>query len=103
MHSREHVQFNKRAHGAGYDLTKLEERVEWRLSLVRARAPIASLAATMALEHFTAILAHELLKDSRQLASADAATAAMWRRHASEEIEPKGVASDTGLHPTQRP
>src|SRR3546814_289692 len=101
MHSREHVQFNKRAHGAGYDLTKLEERVEWRLSLVRARAPIASLAATMALEHFTAILAHELLKDSRHLASADAETAAMWRWHATEEIEHKGVAYDTWLHATK--
>src|SRR3546814_8693852 len=69
--------------------------------LGRARAPIASLAATMALEHFTAILAHELLKDSRHLASADAETAAMWRWHATEEIEHKGVAYDTWLHATK--
>jgi predicted metal-dependent hydrolase len=101
MHSREHVAFNKRAHEAGYDLAPLEKRVDWRLDMVRARHPIASLAATMALEHFTAILAHELLRDPRHLEKADAATAALWRWHAIEEIEHKGVAYDTWLHATR--
>jgi predicted metal-dependent hydrolase len=101
MHSREHVAFNKRAHEAGYDLSSLEKRVDWRLDMVRARAPIASLAATMALEHFTAILAHELLRDPRHLAGADAETAGLWRWHAIEEIEHKGVAYDTWLHATR--
>jgi predicted metal-dependent hydrolase len=101
MHSREHVAFNRRAHEAGYDLSELEKRVDARLDLIRSKPPIASLAATMALEHFTAILAHELLKDSRHLASADAETAAMWRWHAIEEIEHKGVAYDTWLHATK--
>jgi hypothetical protein len=101
MHSREHVQFNRRAHEAGYDMTKLEQRVEERLALVRSKHPIVSLAATMALEHFTAILAHELLRDQRHLAGADAETAAMWRWHAIEEIEHKGVAYDTWLHATR--
>lgn len=101
MHSREHVAFNKRAHEAGYDLSSLERRVDWRLDMVRARAPIASLAATMALEHFTAILAHELLKDPRHLARCDAESAALWRWHAIEEIEHKGVAYDTWLHATR--
>jgi predicted metal-dependent hydrolase len=101
MHSREHVAFNKRAHEAGYNLAPLEKRVDWRLDMVRARHPIASLAATMALEHFTAILAHELLRDPRHLEKADAATAALWRWHAIEEIEHKGVAYDTWLHATR--
>lgn len=101
MHSREHVAFNKRAHEAGYDLTPLENRVDWRLDMVRERPPIASLAATMALEHFTAILAHELLRDPRHLASCDPESAAMWRWHAIEEIEHKGVAYDTWLHATR--
>ena len=55
----------------------------------------------MALEHFTAILAHELLADPRHLAGADPATAALWRWHATEEIEHKGVAYDTWLHATR--
>ena len=64
MHSREHVQFNKRALEAGYDMSALEARVEWRLSITRSRPPIVNLAATMCLEHFTAILAHQLLEQS---------------------------------------
>src|SRR5918996_1113908 len=55
IHSREHDAFNRRAARAGYDLSKLEAQVEWRLSVTRAKPPIVSLAATMALEHFTAI------------------------------------------------
>ena len=101
MHSREHVQFNKRALDAGYDLKTLEDRVDHRLAVTRAKPPIVSLAATMCLEHFTAILAHELLKDPRHLGRADAESAAMWRWHAIEEIEHKGVAYDTWLHATR--
>jgi predicted metal-dependent hydrolase len=101
IHSREHLAFNNRAADAGYDLGPLEQRVRERLELTKSRPPIASLAATMALEHFTAILAHELLADPRHLAGADPQTAALWRWHATEEIEHKGVAYDTWLHATR--
>ena len=101
MHSREHIAFNKRAIEAGYDLSRLEQRVDMRLEFVRSKPPIASLAATMALEHFTAILAHELLKDARHLAAADAESSALWRWHSIEEIEHKGVAYDTWMHATR--
>jgi uncharacterized protein len=101
MHSREHVAFNKRAVDAGFDLTRLDRKVDERLAIIRARHPIVNLAATMALEHFTAMLAHELLADPRHLRDADPETAAMWRWHAIEEIEHKGVAYDTWLHATR--
>ena len=101
IHSREHDAFNSRASDAGYDLTKLEERVEYRLSISRQRPPIVSLAATMALEHFTAILAHQLLKNPSHLKDADPEAADLWRWHACEEIEHKGVAYDTWLHATR--
>jgi uncharacterized protein len=101
IHSREHDAFNRRASDAGYDLTKLEERVEYRLSISRQRPPIVSLAATMALEHFTAILAHQLLKNPSHLKGADVEAAELWRWHACEEIEHKGVAYDTWLHATR--
>jgi predicted metal-dependent hydrolase len=101
MHSREHVQFNRRAQEAGYDLAKLETRVEERLAITRDRPPVVNLAATMALEHFTAILAHELLSDPRHLHGADPESAALWRWHSIEEIEHKGVAYDTWLHATK--
>jgi predicted metal-dependent hydrolase len=101
MHSREHLSFNKRAVDAGYDLKPLEDRVEWRLATVRDRPAIGHLAATMALEHYTAILAHELLRDPRHLEGADPETASLWRWHAIEEIEHKGVAYDTWMHATR--
>ena len=101
IHSREHDAFNKRATNSGYDLTKLEEQVEYRLSFSRQRPPIVSLAATMALEHFTAILAHQLLANPKHLAGADVEAADLWRWHAVEEIEHKGVAYDTWLHATR--
>jgi hypothetical protein len=101
MHSREHVQFNKRALEAGYDLEPLERRVDERLAETKERPPIVNLAATMALEHFTAILANQLLSNPRHLAGADAESAALWRWHSIEEIEHKGVAYDTWLHATR--
>ena len=101
IHSREHAAFNKAAIEAGYELQVLEDRVAWRLDLVKSRPPIASLAATMALEHFTAILAHELLADPQHLHRAEPEAAALWRWHAIEEIEHKGVAYDTWLHATR--
>jgi predicted metal-dependent hydrolase len=101
IHSREHAVFNKAALEAGYDLTPLDERLAWRLEIMRSRPPIAWLAATMALEHFTAILAHELLANPRHLGSAEPEAAALWRWHSVEEIEHKGVAYDTWLHATR--
>ena len=101
IHSREHAEFNRAATEAGYDLTPLEQRVHWRLGILEGRPPIASLAATMALEHFTAILAHELLSDRRHLDRAEPESAALWKWHAAEEIEHKGVAYDTWMHATR--
>jgi uncharacterized protein len=101
VHSREHDAFNRRAAAAGYDLSTLETQVEKRLAVTRSKPPIVSLAATMALEHFTAILAHQLLANPRHLAGAEKETADLWRWHACEEIEHKGVAYDTWLHATR--
>ncbi|MBW0008306.1 MAG: metal-dependent hydrolase [Sphingomonas sp.] len=101
IHSREHDAFNKRATNSGYDLSKLEDRVNWRLSVTRGKPPVVSLAATMALEHFTAILAHQLLADPRHLQGAEQETADLWRWHAVEEIEHKGVAYDTWMFATR--
>ena len=55
----------------------------------------------MCLEHFTAILANQLLGNPRHLDGADPESAALWRWHSIEEIEHKGVAYDTWLHATR--
>lgn len=101
MHTREHVAFNRHVTDQGYDIAPLERHVDEALALTNGRPPIANLAATMALEHFTAIIAHELLANPAHLAGAEAQPAALWRWHAAEEIEHKGVAYDTWLHATR--
>lgn len=101
MHSREHVAFNKRVTEAGYDFAPLERVVDEMLAIIKTRPPIVNLAATMALEHYTAIMASVMLKDDLYFAGTDAEQAAMWRWHAIEELEHKGVAYDTWLHATR--
>ncbi|WP_066656595.1 MULTISPECIES: metal-dependent hydrolase [unclassified Sphingomonas] len=101
VHSREHVAFNKRVLDHGYDISRLESRVDQVLEIARSRPKIVQLAATMALEHYTAILASELIRNPKHLAGADTENADLWRWHALEEIEHKGVAYDTYLHATR--
>lgn len=97
IHSREHVFFNQQAVQAGYDLTKIDKVIKARLEFGRSLPAIYQLAATMALEHFTAVLAHAVLSDPRHLQDAPADVQLMWRWHAIEEVEHKGVAFDTWM------
>ncbi len=101
MHSREHVAFNNRVVEAGYDVTKLEKRVDDILAVIKSRPAIINLCGTMALEHYTAILAQQMLIGEGGFENADPELGAMWRWHAIEEVEHKGVAYDTWLHATR--
>ena len=101
MHSREHVAFNKRVVDMGYDVSRLEQAVTESLELTKGRPQILNLAVTMALEHYTAMLARMMLTHRSYFGGVDEETKAMWRWHAIEEIEHKGVAYDTWLHATR--
>ena len=101
MHSREHVSFNKRVTDAGYKIDHLEKVVADSLELTKDRPQILNLAVTMALEHYTAMMAHQMLRDPKAFAGADPELSNMWKWHAIEEIEHKGVAYDTWLHATR--
>jgi uncharacterized protein len=101
IHTREHVAFNRHVVDQGYDIAPLERHVDEALALTKGRPQIANLAATMCLEHFTAIIANQLISNPQHLAGGDQAAADMWRWHALEEIEHKGVAYDTWLHATR--
>lgn len=101
IHSREHVAFNRHVDDQGYDVSRLEQHITDTLALTKGRPAIGNLAATMALEHFTAIIAQQLIANPKHLAGAEQQAAALWRWHASEEIEHKGVAYDTWLHATR--
>lgn len=100
-HTREHIAFNRAAVESGYDLDFIDQRVAANLELTKDRPAILNLAVTMALEHYTAMMAQEFLANPKHFAGAEPETAAMWRWHAIEEIEHKGVAYDTWLHATK--
>ena len=100
-HTREHIVFNKLAESAGYDIAFIDRRVEEMLAMTKGRPQILNLAATMALEHFTAMLGQELLSNPAHLEGAAGDLGDLWRWHSAEEVEHKGVAYDTWLHATR--
>ncbi len=101
LHMREHVVFNRLIEQAGYDVAAMNAYTTERMSIARSRPPIAQLAITVALEHFTAILAHGLLTNPQHLQGVPNEIANLWKYHAIEEIEHKGVAFDTYLAATK--
>ncbi len=101
MHTREHVVFNRLISDAGYDLALIDERTKQRFDLGRKLGkPIHHLAVTAALEHFTAIMAHDALYHDDELDGAPEEIKKLWRWHAIEEIEHKSVAFDTMMEVT---
>jgi predicted metal-dependent hydrolase len=95
IHRREHVRYNEMQEGHGAPAAELEAGVERLLDHVTATAPPRwQLAATCALEHFTATLAHIILSDPRHMEGAHPVMASLWRWHAAEENEHKAVAFD---------
>ncbi|HEX4970145.1 MAG TPA: metal-dependent hydrolase [Steroidobacteraceae bacterium] len=101
MHTREHVVFNKLLRGAGYDLTAMDAETRRRVDEARTRPHVVQLALTVALEHFTAIMAHSLLTERQPLPGAPEEIVRLWQWHAIEEIEHKAVAYDTFLAVTR--
>jgi predicted metal-dependent hydrolase len=100
-HSREHSHFNRQVHDAGYEVSVIESELAKRLAKTKNRHPAVNLAMTVALEHFTAIIAHECLKSPRHFKGASSDAARLWKWHAMEEIEHKAVAYDTFLEVTK--
>ena len=106
MHTQEHVGFNASAQKYGHDVAK-HERETGRLIqgarkwFARAVKPfgmtqeMVDLTATTALEHFTATIASELLRNPHiQELMTDPTMSYMWYWHAVEENEHKAVAFD---------
>lgn len=97
LHTREHVAFNNLVARAGYETSNLFVRVRGVLARYDRRSALRRLGLTLALEHFTALLAYEVLTRPELLEHAPAEVRGLWRWHAAEEIEHKGVAFDTFL------
>jgi predicted metal-dependent hydrolase len=99
VHRLEHQHYNEALCAArGYDLDKFEKRLRDRLAWVKDNlSERRQLAGTVAYEHLTAIMAHELLTNPAILKNADPEIARLWRWHAIEETEHKSVAFDVHL------
>ena len=97
-HTREHVNFNAAVSRSGYDVAGVDALVQARLEIARTRPPLLQLAATVALEHFTASFAHLVLSDPSLFSDTPAELTRLWQWHSIEEIEHKGVAYDVFMH-----
>jgi predicted metal-dependent hydrolase len=95
-HGREHRMLNERLQEMGYPTRRVDRHVRQLLRLVeRVTGEPMSLAATAALEHFTATIAEILLTDPKALALVgDSGVRPMLLWHALEESEHKAVAFD---------
>jgi predicted metal-dependent hydrolase len=96
VHGREHRAFNDRLDQLGYPTKRVERFVKKGLAIrERILTPTSNLAATAALEHFTATLAELVLtsEETRDLFGAESVRDLfVW--HALEESEHKAVAFD---------
>ncbi len=96
LHTREHIEYNE-VIGTIVDAVKLETDLKNHLAFVKKMLPKrAHLAATCALEHFTAILAHESLSNPYYFHNDknDESFRRLWMWHALEETEHKAVSFD---------
>lgn len=98
-HRLQHQKYNELLCKArGYDLLRFEKneraRIEWAN---REMSAIRRLAGTVASEHLTAIMAHDMLTRKDSLVDADEQVASLWRWHGVEETEHKAVAFDVYL------
>ena len=96
IHRREHQKYNEALCASrGYPLDRLEAPIRKRIDWAQSHMPpIVHLAATVAYEHWTAILADALLRRPEMMQGAAPEMAALWRWHAIEESEHKAVAFD---------
>ncbi|MBK8254175.1 MAG: metal-dependent hydrolase [Polyangiaceae bacterium] len=95
-HARAHTAFNTMARAQGLEVAvDLERKVKHLLRFRKKDAPPeARLAVTCALEHFTAIMAEQLLTDEEHRNRLHPSVRDLWVWHALEESEHKAVAFD---------
>ena len=100
MHGREHRVLNERLAQLGYPTRAIGAYVRGLTSLrERFQSPLANLAYTAALEHYTATLAEALLGDPAardEVGHTGVRSLLLW--HALEEAEHKAVAFDVYRH-----
>jgi len=94
IHTREHVSLNKIMDGGHYPLERIRAHIKNDCDIAEKLGPMTQLAATISLEHFTAMLGDHILSGSPLLEGAPDDVKQLWQWHALEETEHKAVAFD---------
>jgi len=94
-HANEHEALNKALKDIGVPTEMIERHTEWLLDKICATlSPKNQMAATAALEHFTAMLGTLMLSNPNLLKEVHPSFSALFIWHAIEESEHKAVAFD---------
>ena len=98
-HGAAHRALNRALEGRLPSAERVDRELRWVLKVLAPKLFGARqrLAITCALEHFTALLAAQLLEDERHRAAIDARLTPLWLWHAYEEVEHEDVAFDVYL------
>lgn len=97
MHAKEHEMLNELIQDSGLNTRAVSSNVEWLMAALKEYfTPTQQLAITAAAEHFTAILARQIMQrtDLQDRLSSNFALKNIWLWHAIEESEHKSVAFD---------
>ncbi len=95
IHGHEHAQYNDYLKKWGYPIDKINRFEKKEKIWMKKWLPANHrLAITCALEHFTAIMAHQVLTNLESTEGMHPQFKEMWRWHAIEETEHKAVAYD---------
>jgi predicted metal-dependent hydrolase len=95
LHRREHEAFNEFLRSVGVPVDDFYREIEQLLATPeKGGSKRHRLAITCALEHFTAILAEQLLTSAELQGEAHANIRPLWLWHALEELDHKAVAFD---------
>ena len=98
-HSKEHKLLNGYLEERGVGLGRLDREIQAFMDWMRKKlSPERQLAHTVAVEHFTALMAEEFLLKYDALDEMDPRMAPIWAWHAIEESEHKAVAFDVYKH-----
>jgi len=98
IHAREHHTLNQLIDRNRYPVAEIEASVRERIAFARSRGPMRMLISTIALEHFTAMMAEAHARHRNLFEATAPGIERMWRWHAVEETEHKAVAYDVFLH-----
>ncbi len=95
QHSAQHKIYNARVDRGGIRAKAILKGIDRALDFAKRTLPWKTqLAGTAAAEHFTAILADQLLREAAHSEAAHPQHRKLWMWHAAEEIEHKAVAFD---------